>query len=250
MMKRLHAYGLLAIVALGLLAALSVAQVTVYNPIEGKNVFASQVSMDTLKSWMSSPGFYKWTNTETLRDYLEEQGVDYDEFREEALGSDTRELLANDGRQSVVKRFDASSMYNEGEAVTEIECDLDDEELEFELTNVGSHNWFLVDQGLTQESDNPRRKQLSNALVQAKPIQFYVNNYPANSLLPKFSNGQKLFYPQGESFATACGADFLRMDRTVDCDLEPAPVKDSSSFENSYLIVAPGFSERGTFTCE
>ena len=132
----------------------------------------------------------------------------------------------------------------------EIECDKEDKELKFELTNIGKSNWFLIDQALTNEAKTSAGyKELNGPLTEATQIKLYINNFLVNNLIDKYWMGEKLFYSEGKTFADAARADFLRMGKTTRVKLEPIPVR-TGLLANDYLLLATGFTERGKFICE
>ncbi len=249
-MKRSVGYGLVLAMMVSLVGYLGIAQVySVYNPVANKNVPIDKVSIEEITAWLSSPEFQRWTNIEGLRQYLAKKGISLDSLMEKSRSMGKRELLAITGRSVSYKSFQPLSLKEDERVVSDVRCDLDSKKLRFTLTNKGEYPWFLVSQGLTEDGSGSVEKYLSEALIEAKPIKIFINQFLANKDSPTYWMGEKLFYPEGESFADACHADFLRQGKSVKCKLQPIPVR-SGFVPNTYLVITPTIRERGTFTCE
>ena len=247
-MRRSLAYLILTIAVISLIGTLAIAKLsTIYDPIAKRNVPIDRVSIDDIKAWASTPQFKRWNNMDALEEWLDAQGIDIDDILEESAGLSKREKLVLTHRNRIIRRLTPLSS-SAGNALHDIECNLADKELEFKITNLGKHNWFLVNQGFTTGSALGR-KTLSDALVQAKTIKLFINNFPVNSALPKFWMGEKLFYGHGETFADACEADFVRTGKTVECEVQPIPLR-TGPLMNRYLLLTPSFSEQGQFFCD
>ncbi len=249
MMEKWFAYGFTAVATLALLSVLGTASLsTVYNPVEGENVPIDRVSMDDLTSWVSYSSFAKWNDMSELRSYLQEQGTSLEELRERASEMSRKELLSLSGRKEIVKEYTAYT--SDADALQEVECDPDDRRVEFELTNTGVRPWFLISQEFTStRRGDEMRKRLSDSLRSAEAVSVFVNDYLANSKLPRYHMGERIFTEQGQTFAQACQADFLRPGNTVSCELEPVPLRSGMAVDNSIELNAPSVKERVEFEC-
>lgn len=247
-MKKQFVYGLFAAVTLILVSGLGVATLNaVYNPIAGENVPVDRVAMDDVKRWADHPGFSRWNDMQDIRDYLQQQGTTLDAIRDDVSDMSRAEQLSLGAGEEVFKTTKSDA--KDERAVSDISCDADDRQLEFTLTNIGDRPWFLVDQDYTAERRGDEdRKLLSDSYRTAEDITLFVNDYLANGKLPVFENGEQLFTDVGETFAVACQADFLRAGKSVECELEPIPLR-TGIIPNTFELQAPGFTERGELNC-
>ena len=271
-MKKIVAYGLMGMIALVIIASTVVlggrdSLYAVYNPVANKNVAVSKVTMDQIQAWVSYPSFKRWTDMDALETYLAERGVDLDDLLRASDKLDNNERNKLYGAHERTKGLDERDTLNtfgsnvretlsgiEQDALTDFECDFESNtfpnggEVEFKITNTGSLNWFLVDQELTTGLTRNGRKYLSEVNVEAPAVDLWINNFLVTSKIPKFWMGQKLYYDHGENFADSCKADFVRVGKSVECELNPVPLR-SGFLTNHYMLVTPDFVERGTFTC-
>ena len=254
MMKSVS-YGLVAVLTVAIFAGLAFADsVVVFDTINKRNVLfdldKNPDDLGKLKTWLASPLFTRWTNMDALAEYLDERGYNLDTLKTQSRNLDNRDVLKLSGHKTFKKLADRGSFGNtEGVAITNIECDADDREVEFTLTNPGPDNWFLVPQELTEGDGTRDSKVLSDLQEDAKLVKIYVNSHQLNSMLPIYWFGEKLHYAEGETFADACRADFLRAGKSVKCAIEPFMMR-GGIMPNDFMVLSPHFRERGTFTCE
>ncbi|MFC1648423.1 hypothetical protein ACFL1B_03100 [Nanoarchaeota archaeon] len=249
-MRRGLGFVIVGAVALLLISAFVIAEIySVYHPVNRRQIPIDRVTTDDLRVWVCSPSFSKWTNMDGLEVWLDDKGMSLDGLKEDCGKLTIREKLTLTRRTSYIKMITPVSLQEqEGAVISDIECDIDDLEMEFTLTNTGKDNWFLVDQRFTDYSEL-NMKIMSDALVQAKPIKLMVNRFLVNSMLPKYWMGEKLFFGHGETFADACKADFLRPGQSRDCTLQPIKAN-TGILANTYSVIAPGIFEQGKFLCE